>query len=117
MKEEYRTPNGEGYAFVHDYGASGEAEVTNVRVREGERGKGWGTYLMNAVMEDADREDKILLLTSGLGYSTGLDARQLADWYASLGFDAVAPGRTEGTTVMQRIPRALRWDYRRILGA
>jgi ribosomal protein S18 acetylase RimI-like enzyme len=104
VKEEYRTPNGEGWAFVQIYVEDGEAEVTNVRVREGCRGKGWGANLMKQIIEDADREGVVLLLTSGLGYDTGLRARELVAWYVRLGFDAIAVGRTPGTTIMQRVP-------------
>lgn len=86
-----------------------EWEVTNVVVRKGYRGGGFGSEVLKLVTADADKEGVVLLLTSGLGpgYSGGLSTEQLRAWYERHGFDAIAPGSYPGTTLMQRVPHPL----------
>lgn len=83
----------------------GDAEVQTVWVRAGHRLDGHGSALMREIMADADAEEKVLLLTSGIGRVGALSTEALVEWYGRLGFDALAPGPYEGTTRMQRAPR------------
>lgn len=82
-----------------------EWEIQNVWTNLGYRKKGHMRLVMRRVLEDADSEQVILLLTSGVGRASGMSAEELVEWYSRLGFDALAPGSYPGTTVMQRVPR------------
>lgn len=110
------------YADIHDRASvtmvkicDYEWEIQNVITAKRFRNKGYMRGLMKRVLEDADKEGIILLLTSGVGKDdgSGMTADELVDWYCELGFDAIAPGRYPGTTVMQRAPRTYPTDAAR----
>lgn len=102
MKRTYRRDK-VAFAHVLDWGGD-EADVQTVFVRVGHRLRGHGRELMREILADADAEQKVLLLTSGIGREGALSTEELVAWYARLGFDVLAPD-AGGATRMQRAPR------------
>lgn len=70
--------------------------ITRINVMEQYRGQGYGTRILNMILEDADKEGKRLLLEPVP--SGGLDQKELEAWYERHGF-------TWGAWHMKRMPR------------
>jgi len=59
--------------------------ITRINVMEKFRGKGYGTRILNMILEDADKEGVILLLEPVP--SGGLSDKELIAWYTRHGFE------------------------------
>jgi len=68
-------------------------EVFNVKTESGMKGKGQGSKLMQAVIEEADKAQKILILLP--------DTEKLELWYSKYGFELV---QTNPAHLMMRKP-------------
>ena len=75
-------------------------EITSVRVPESERGKGWGTALMNYVTTAADRHAVALLLE--VKSEGAMSDAQLERFYERFGFQRF---QSEPCVLMVRVPR------------
>lgn len=71
-------------------------EVTNVHTPEDQRGKGYGSMLLQKVCTEADENAKVLMLTA--------DTKELAEWYATFGFNAL---QAKPVVLMARKPGSL----------
>lgn len=58
--------------------------ITRINVMEQYRGRGYGTKILEMILEDADKESITLVLEPVP--SGPLDAKQLRDWYTRYGF-------------------------------
>lgn len=72
--------------------------ITRINVPPGDdRGKGYGSKLLDSILEDADTERVILQLE--VSSSDGLTYDQLVNWYKRRGF------RQTNTGYMKRMPK------------
>lgn len=78
----------------------GVLEVVNVFVNPAHRGDGYGTSLIEAICEDADRSGTVLLLRPD---AEDGDNEALTGWYRRFGFDVI---QTEPVMLMARRPGA-----------
>lgn len=72
--------------------------ITRIMVTAQQRGKGYARELMERVIEDAD-EEGVLLMLSVEADPGGLDEKTLKAWYTRLGFE-ILPG--SDTTMVRR---------------
>lgn len=75
-------------------------EVTHVHVPESERGKGWGTALLNYVTHAADKHAVALMLE--VKSEGALSDEQLEAFYARHGFERF---QSDPCVLMVRMPR------------
>lgn len=69
--------------------------ITRINVMKRYRGQGYGTKILNMILEDADKEGVVLFLEPLA--SGGLPRAELEAWYGRHGFDW-------GTWHMRRLP-------------
>jgi GNAT superfamily N-acetyltransferase len=81
------------------------AVLSGVEVAYSLRGMGYGTRLLKLVLDDADKEGYVLLLSVGTDDSPkALSNEQLEAWYERHGFYRIE-GKTGNGVTMQRLPK------------
>lgn len=75
--------------------------ITRINVPQKDRGKRFGTQLLNMILEDADKGSVTLFLE--IGSSDGLSTEQLEAWYERHGFS-----RMPGQYIWKRSPKPRR---------
>lgn len=73
--------------------------LTRVNVPKERRGQGYGSFLLDSILKDADAEQSAIVLEASP--SDGLTLAQLQTWYERRGFV-----REGATNVMRREPRS-----------